>query len=112
MRALWTKGVRLGGYPIANGGSHLHRRRFSESDACFGAEDGGFGLGYKPCLCFVREFCKNGESCKFVHGGGVLVGSPRETEELYLQLQEEMMRMKAASQQQQQGLVFSFAATE
>jgi hypothetical protein len=96
MRALWTKGVRLGGYPIANRDSHLHRRRFSESDACFGAEDGGFGLGYKPCLCFAREFCKNGESYKFVHGGGVLVGSPRETEELYLQLQEEMMRMKAA----------------
>jgi hypothetical protein len=35
--------VQLGGYPVANGDSHLHRRRFSESDVCFGAED-----GYKP----------------------------------------------------------------
>ncbi|KAL9404780.1 hypothetical protein Peur_001752 [Populus x canadensis] len=32
--------VQLGGYPVANGDSHLHRRRFSDSDACFGAEDG------------------------------------------------------------------------
>ncbi|KAJ6905169.1 hypothetical protein NC652_023041 [Populus alba x Populus x berolinensis] len=74
--------VQLGGYPVDNGDSHLHRRRFSE-----------------------KGFCKNGESCKFVHGGenmaednggGVLVGSPREMEELYLQQQEELMRMKAA----------------
>ena len=116
MRALWTKGVRLGGYPIANGDSHLHRRRFSESDACSGAEDGGFGLGYQPCLCFARELCNNGESCKFVHGGenmaddnggGVLVGSPREMEELYLQQQEELMRMKAAQQQQQLRLAYN-----
>lgn len=108
--------VQLGGYPVDNGDSHLHRRRFSESDACFGAEDGGFGLGYKPCLYFARGFCKNGESCKFVHGGenmaednggGVLVGSPREMEELYLQQQEELMRMKAAQQQQQQRLAYN-----
>jgi hypothetical protein len=108
--------VQLGGYPVDNGDSHLHRRRFSESDACFGAEDGGFGLGYKPCLYFARGFCKNGESCKFVHGGenmaevnggGVLVGSPREMEELYLQQQEELMRMKAAQQQQQQRMAYN-----
>ncbi|KAB5520436.1 hypothetical protein DKX38_024755 [Salix brachista] len=100
----------LGGYTVANGDAHLHRRRFSESDVCFGAEDGGFGLGYRPCLYFARGFCKNGESCKFVHGGenmaevnggGALVSSPREMEELYLQQQEEMMKMKAVQQQQE-----------
>ncbi|KAJ6777619.1 ZINC FINGER CCCH DOMAIN-CONTAINING PROTEIN 55 [Salix koriyanagi] len=100
----------LGGYTVANGDTHLHRRRFSESDVCFGAEDGGFGLGYRPCLYFARGFCKNGESCKFVHGGenmaevngvGALVSSPREMEELYLQQQEEMMKMKAVQQQQE-----------
>ncbi|KAJ6299472.1 hypothetical protein OIU76_020442 [Salix suchowensis] len=100
----------LGGYTVANGDAHLHRRRFSESDVCFGAEDGGFGLGYRPCLYFARGFCKNGESCKFVHGGenmaefnggGAPVSSPREMEELYLQQQEEMMKMKAVQQQQE-----------
>ncbi|KAJ6750792.1 hypothetical protein OIU85_001339 [Salix viminalis] len=100
----------LGGYTVANGDAHLHRRRFSESDVCFGAEDGGFSLGYRPCLYFARGFCKNGESCKFVHGGenmaefnggGALVSSPREMEELYLQQQEEMMKMKAVQQQQE-----------
>ena len=102
--------VQLGGYPVANGDSHLHRRRFSESDVCFGAAD-----GYKPCLNFARGFCKNGESCKFVHGGenivevnggGVLVGSPMEMEEHYLQQQEEMTIMKAAQQHQQQRLAY------
>ncbi|KAF9665637.1 hypothetical protein SADUNF_Sadunf16G0143700 [Salix dunnii] len=101
----------LGGYPVANGDAYLHRRRFSESDACFGAEDVGFDLGYRPCLYFARGFCKNGESCKFVHGGknmaevnggGALVSSPREMEELYLQQQEEMMKMKAVQQQQEE----------
>ncbi|CAK7331116.1 unnamed protein product [Dovyalis caffra] len=108
--------VQSGGYLVANGDSHLHRRRFSESDACFGAEDGGFSLGYRPCLYFARGFCKNGESCKFAHGGenmvevndgGVLVGSPREMEEFYLQKQDEIMRMKAAQQQQQQRLAYN-----
>ncbi|XP_011045402.1 PREDICTED: zinc finger CCCH domain-containing protein 55-like isoform X7 [Populus euphratica] len=103
--------VQLGGYSVANGDVHLHRRRFSESDACSGAEDGGFGLGYRPCLYFARGFCKNGESCKFGHGdenmaevngGGALVSSPREIEELYLQQQEEMMERKAVQQQQEE----------
>ncbi|KAJ6948586.1 hypothetical protein NC651_002800 [Populus alba x Populus x berolinensis] len=71
--------VQLGGYPVANGDRHLHRRRFSESDVCFGAQDGG---------------------------GGVLVGSPREMEEHYLQQQEEMTIMNAAQQHQQQRLAY------
>eukprot|EP00257_Ricinus_communis_P013713 XP_015571219.1 zinc finger CCCH domain-containing protein 55 isoform X1 [Ricinus communis] len=110
--------AQLGGFSMNNVDNHIHRRRFSESDACFGTEDGGFGIGYRPCLYFARGFCKNGENCKFVHGGfgagenigdvsgggggggGLLVGSPREMEGLYLQQQEDMMRMKAAQQQQ------------
>ncbi|XP_065867351.1 zinc finger CCCH domain-containing protein 55-like [Euphorbia lathyris] len=106
--------VQLGGYDMNNVDAHLHRRRFSESDACFGGEDGNFGHGFRPCMYFARGFCKNGESCKFVHGGfggdgvaevaggggcGVMMGSPREMEGLYLQQHEEMMRMKAAQQQ-------------
>eukprot|EP00258_Populus_trichocarpa_P031818 XP_024447837.1 zinc finger CCCH domain-containing protein 55 isoform X5 [Populus trichocarpa] len=103
--------VQMGGYSVANGDVHLHRRRFSESDACSGAEDGGFGLRYRQCLYFARGFCKNGESCKFGHGdenmaevnvGGALVSSPREMEELYLQQQEEMMKRKAVQQQQEE----------
>lgn len=98
------------GQDLNNGGDvHLqHRRSFSASDACFGTEDAGFNLGYRPCLYFARGFCKNGESCKFVHGGfgdggevnGVIVGSPNKMDGLYLQQHEEMMRMKAAAHQQ------------
>ncbi|OWM64232.1 hypothetical protein CDL15_Pgr018804 [Punica granatum] len=48
--------------------SHLHKRSFSESDACFGSEDGPFcGGAHRPCHYFARGFCKNGSGCKFVH---------------------------------------------
>ncbi|KDP22121.1 hypothetical protein JCGZ_25952 [Jatropha curcas] len=104
--------LQLSGFGMNNVDSHLHRRRFSESDACFGTEDGGFGIGYRPCMYFARGFCKNGDNCKFVHGGfggdnigevsagSAIVGSPGEMEGLYLQQHEEIMRMKAAQHQQ------------
>lgn len=82
-----------------NGDTHLHRRSYSASDACFGCEEGGFGIGYKPCLYFARGFCKNGSNCKFSHdsidGGGV--GSPGKFEGL--EQREEFMRFKAAQHQ-------------
>ncbi|KAG8638307.1 hypothetical protein MANES_14G004700v8 [Manihot esculenta] len=102
----------LDGLTMNNVDSQLHRRRFSESDACFGIEDGGFGIGHRPCMYFARGFCKNGDSCKFVHGGfdgdnipevsggSVIGGSLREMNGLYLQQHEEMLRIKAAQQQQ------------
>ncbi|XP_003579005.1 zinc finger CCCH domain-containing protein 53 [Brachypodium distachyon] len=39
-----------------------HRRSLSLSDA----DAAG---GWKPCLYYARGFCKNGGSCRFVHGG-------------------------------------------
>lgn len=33
---------------------------------CFGADPAG--LGWKPCLYFARGYCKNGSSCRFLHG--------------------------------------------
>ncbi|XP_055961140.1 zinc finger CCCH domain-containing protein 55-like [Mercurialis annua] len=106
--------AQLGGFGGSNVDAHLHRRRFSESDAYFSGEDGGFELGHRPCLYYARGFCKNGENCKFEHGGfggggdgfgeingsgGVLVGSPREMEGIYMRQQEDLMRMKAVQQQ-------------
>jgi Torus domain len=48
-------------------GAGHHRRSCSVSDICFsgGADD---GLGWKPCLYYARGYCKNGTSCRFVHG--------------------------------------------
>ncbi|CAN1751034.1 Zinc finger CCCH domain-containing protein 55 [Linum perenne] len=69
----------------------LHRRRFSESDACPNNEDEPFGIGARPSGLNNR----------------VMVGSPREMESLYLQHHEGMMRLKAAHQQQQQRLVYN-----
>ncbi|XP_044483143.1 zinc finger CCCH domain-containing protein 55-like isoform X2 [Mangifera indica] len=91
---------------VSNVDTHFHRRSFSASDACFSSEDSNFNVGYKPCLYFSRGFCKNGDNCKFGHshfgendGNGFLVGSPSKMEGIYLQ-PEDMMRMKAALQQQ------------
>ncbi|KAE8768645.1 Zinc finger CCCH domain-containing protein 22 [Hordeum vulgare] len=44
----------------ASGGQH--RRSFSLSDAEAAAG------GWKPCMYYARGFCKNGSSCRFVHG--------------------------------------------
>ncbi|XP_057988772.1 zinc finger CCCH domain-containing protein 55 isoform X2 [Hevea brasiliensis] len=104
--------IQLGGFNVNNVESHLHRRRFSESDACIGIEDVSFGIGNRPCMYFARGFCKNGDNCKFIHGGfdgdnisevsgsGVIGGSVREIDGLYLQQHEDLMRIKSAQQQQ------------
>ncbi|XP_057954036.1 zinc finger CCCH domain-containing protein 23-like [Malania oleifera] len=89
-----------------NQNHHLHRRSLSLSDACFGSEDSGPGFGWKPCLYFARGFCKNGNSCKFLHGGfgdsvdspTAVVGSPNKLDG-FEQCQE-MLRSKAVAQQQ------------
>ncbi|KAL0911573.1 hypothetical protein M5K25_019724 [Dendrobium thyrsiflorum] len=52
------------GSPVSNGGNQ--RRNCSISDLCFGSDP--TGLGWKPCLYFARGYCKNGSSCRFLHG--------------------------------------------
>ncbi|ONL97648.1 Zinc finger CCCH domain-containing protein 46, partial [Zea mays] len=52
-----------------NGGP-AHRRSSSVNELCLGGGGGGGdGFGWKPCLYYARGFCKNGGSCRFVHGG-------------------------------------------
>ncbi|KAL4373849.1 hypothetical protein AHAS_Ahas05G0122900 [Arachis hypogaea] len=85
---------------LNNGDAPFHRRSYSASDACFGFEEGGPGIGYKPCLYFARGFCKNGSNCKFVHGAlndsfGAIVGSPSRFEGL--EQHEEFLRAAATT---------------
>ncbi|KAJ9139653.1 hypothetical protein P3X46_030366 [Hevea brasiliensis] len=89
--------------PTAYGDTHLHRRSFSVPGMCYECEDANSGLGWKPCLYFARGFCKNGTSCRFLHGesadGAAIVGSPSKLSE-FEQCQE-LLRSKAAATQQQ-----------
>ncbi|KAJ9164323.1 hypothetical protein P3X46_023916 [Hevea brasiliensis] len=89
--------------PTTYGDTHLHRRSFSVPGMCFGSEDSNSGFGWKPCLYFARGFCKNGTSCRFLHGesadGAAIVGSPSKLSE-FEQCQE-LLRSKAAAAQQQ-----------
>ncbi|CAL5211881.1 unnamed protein product [Lathyrus oleraceus] len=66
------------------GGNSLHRRSCSVNDACLGSEDPNSGLGWKPCLYYARGYCKNGTSCRFLHGGlgdaDAIIGSPNKVE--------------------------------
>lgn len=56
-------------------------------------------------MYFARGFCKNGNSCKFMHSGfpdsssspDAIVGSPSKVDSV-----EDFLRMKALQQQQQQ----------
>lgn len=90
--------------PSGYADSLLHRRSFSVPGLCFGAEDVNSGIGWKPCLYFARGFCKNGTSCRFLHGdcadAAALVGSPSKLNEL--EQYQELLRSKALLQQQHQ----------
>ncbi|KAL0387903.1 UNVERIFIED_CONTAM: Zinc finger CCCH domain-containing protein 53 [Sesamum radiatum] len=57
-----------GGSAAVNGLSH--RRSCSVSDICMGSDDLSGGFGWKPCLFYARGYCKNGTSCRFLHGEG------------------------------------------
>ncbi|XP_010557831.1 PREDICTED: zinc finger CCCH domain-containing protein 46-like [Tarenaya hassleriana] len=80
----------------------LHKRSFSVSDV-LGSEDStsGLGGGWRPCLYYARGYCKNGSSCRFVHGdpaGGFEIGSPNKIENM--EQSHELLRSKSASHHQ------------
>ncbi|KAE8647961.1 zinc finger CCCH domain-containing protein 53 isoform X2 [Cucumis sativus] len=86
------------------GGGPVHRRSCSVNDACLGTEDLNCGLGWKPCLYFARGFCKNGTSCRFLHGGlgdsdvsAAAVGSPSKID--VMEQCHELLRSKSSAQQ-------------
>ncbi|XP_016448437.2 zinc finger CCCH domain-containing protein 46 isoform X2 [Nicotiana tabacum] len=95
---------------------HLHRRSCSVNDVFLGGgggldDSGGGGsggFGWKPCMYYARGFCKNGNSCKFLHsvggfqdsdGSSAIVGSPSNNK---VDSFDDFLRMKALQQQQQQ----------
>uniref|UniRef100_A0A803MJG2 Zinc finger CCCH domain-containing protein 53-like n=1 Tax=Chenopodium quinoa TaxID=63459 RepID=A0A803MJG2_CHEQI len=96
-----------------------HRRSCSVSDINLASlmDDPASGLGWKPCLYYARGFCKNGSSCRFVHGGGLmndadaaaaLVGSPSKLE--MMEHCHELLRSKSMSMQQQKLIAAAIAS--
>lgn len=89
----------------------FHRRSCSVNDAVFLShpEEGGVGVGYRPCMYHAKGSCKNGSSCKFLHndfvgGGGdeaVELGSPSANASSF----DEFLRIKALQQQQRFALM-------
>lgn len=104
---------------FSEGNVYFHRRSSSFNDMYFGTDDSTSGFGYKPCLYFARGFCKNGSSCKFVHGGcgfpdspdnplgPAIVGSPCKYE-AFDQCQDEILRSKFAHQQRLAAQLMAF----
>ncbi|KAL3718605.1 hypothetical protein ACJRO7_003689 [Eucalyptus globulus] len=101
---------------VPNGDSGLsHRRSYSIPGMRLGTnaaseEPGLSGFGWRPCLYFARGFCKNGASCRFLHGdsgdctdasAAVNVGSPVKFGELEQFGPELAARSKAVVAQQQ-----------
>ncbi|XP_026412965.1 zinc finger CCCH domain-containing protein 53-like isoform X1 [Papaver somniferum] len=81
-----------------------HRRSCSVTDICLGSDPLGSGFGWKPCLYYNRGYCKNGTTCRFLHGDSPdspsMVGSPSKID--FMEQCQELLRSKAAQQQQQQ----------
>ncbi|XP_076904826.1 zinc finger CCCH domain-containing protein 23-like [Bidens hawaiensis] len=94
------------------GQHHLHRRSCSVNDM-FGGSDDVAG-GWRPCMYYSRGFCKNGTECRFVHGNGGFVdelgfgscSSPTGKVDYF----EDLVRIKAIQQQQQQRFAAMAAA--
>ncbi|GER43596.1 RNA-binding (RRM/RBD/RNP motifs) family protein [Striga asiatica] len=90
----------------ASGLHHHHRRSCSVSDICLGSDDLSGGFGWRPCLFYARGYCKNGTTCRFLHGGeaaadgGCAVGPPNKFEMMEQQQQcSELLRSKSTHQQ-------------
>ncbi|KQK21862.1 zinc finger CCCH domain-containing protein 22 [Brachypodium distachyon] len=56
-----------GMFPYGLGWAPGHRRSASANELFLGDNS----LGWKPCLYYARGFCKNGSSCRFVHGASL-----------------------------------------
>ncbi|KAK9673627.1 hypothetical protein RND81_12G179700 [Saponaria officinalis] len=102
-----------------NGGNNnhnllLHRRSssFNDSLSYFGTDDSTSGFGLKPCLYYSKGFCKNGNNCKFVHGGGFNGGFCDDSNyDAFEQCQDEIFRSKIAHQHRFAAHLMSSAVT-
>ncbi|XP_048325272.2 zinc finger CCCH domain-containing protein 22 isoform X3 [Ziziphus jujuba] len=88
----------------------LQKQSYSIPGMPYGSEDVNSGCGWKPCSYFARGFCKNGGSCRFLHGdyysvGGdetsSIVGSPNGISLSEFERCQELLRFQIAAQQQQ-----------
>ncbi|CAN6312917.1 unnamed protein product [Urochloa humidicola] len=95
------------GWPTSGGGP-VHRRSASVNELCLGGGGGaGDGFGWKPCLYYARGFCKNGSSCRFVHGGlPDDAAAKMEADQQQQQCQDFLLRSKS-----QQRLGFPYSPT-
>ncbi|XP_004228513.2 zinc finger CCCH domain-containing protein 46 isoform X2 [Solanum lycopersicum] len=87
------------GFCEENQEKQLHRRSCSVNDVYLGGgggcdENGGFG--WRPCMYYAKGFCKNGNSCKFMHGG---FGDSTDESSGNVDCLDEIMRVKALQQQ-------------
>ncbi|KAJ0985367.1 hypothetical protein J5N97_003723 [Dioscorea zingiberensis] len=97
-------------FPYSTGwsghGNH-HRRGCSVADLCLGSE----GFGWKPCLYFARGYCKNGTSCRFLHGipddAAVKMESPAAEQQCH----ELLMRSKSQRASQLMASAFPYSPT-
>ncbi|GFP84280.1 zinc finger CCCH domain-containing protein 53 [Phtheirospermum japonicum] len=106
-----------GNDPLLFAGLH-HRRSCSVSDLCLGSDDLIGGFGWKPCLFYARGYCKNGTSCRFLHGGdgaavdgGAVVGSPSQFELMEQQCQEMLLRSKSTQLMASNNFPFSSSSS-
>ncbi|XP_062084095.1 zinc finger CCCH domain-containing protein 46-like isoform X2 [Humulus lupulus] len=92
----------------------LQKQSYSAPGLYFGSEDANSGFGCRPCLYYAKGFCKNGETCRFVHGDSTAeafntVGSPNNSLSEHEQCQE-LLRLNAAAQQQKLASASQFMA--
>ncbi|KAL3347486.1 hypothetical protein AABB24_021254 [Solanum stoloniferum] len=88
------------GFCEENQEKQLHRRSCSVNDVFLGGDGGACdengGFGWRPCMYYAKGFCKNGNGCKFMHGG---FGDSTDESSGNVECFDEIMRVKALQQQ-------------
>ncbi|RRT40802.1 hypothetical protein B296_00058273 [Ensete ventricosum] len=89
-----------------------HRRSCSATDNYLGSE--AAGVGWKPCLYFARGYCKNGSSCRFLHGqpdDSVAVMAAGSTMDAALEQQCQELLLRSKSPRQLAASAFPYSPT-
>uniref|UniRef100_A0A1D1YC71 Zinc finger CCCH domain-containing protein 53 n=1 Tax=Anthurium amnicola TaxID=1678845 RepID=A0A1D1YC71_9ARAE len=96
-----------------------HRRSYSAADRCLSSEVGS-DFGWRPCLYFARGYCKNGSSCRFLHGlpddatasiAGTKMDAVMEQQFHELLLRSKSQRLGSASQLMASAAAFPYSPT-
>ncbi|EXB93337.1 Zinc finger CCCH domain-containing protein 46 [Morus notabilis] len=95
-----NKNISFGSSLYNSTSENLVEEILSPTSAYFeSSENVNSGFGFRPCLYFARGFCKNGNTCRFLHGDSAFENNNNNTSNELEQCQD-LLRLKKAAHSQ------------